>query len=34
VAVAAKILRRDISPADNERLVDDTIREMQAKAGH
>jgi F-type H+-transporting ATPase subunit b len=34
VAVATKILRRDISPADNERLVDDTIREMQAKAGH
>jgi F-type H+-transporting ATPase subunit b len=34
VAVAAKILRRDISRADNERLVDDAIREMQAKAGH
>jgi len=34
VAVAAKILRRDVSPADNERLVDDTIREMQSKAGH
>jgi F-type H+-transporting ATPase subunit b len=34
VAVASKILRRDISSADNERLVDDTIREMQAKAGH
>jgi F-type H+-transporting ATPase subunit b len=34
VAVAGKILRRDISPSDNERLVDDTIREMQAKAGH
>jgi F-type H+-transporting ATPase subunit b len=34
VAVASKILRRDISKADNERLVDDTIREMQAKAGH
>ena len=34
VAVAAKILRRDLSAADNERLVDDTIREMQAKAGH
>lgn len=34
VAVAAKILRRDISAADNERLVDDTIREMQTKAGH
>lgn len=34
VAVAAKILRRDLSPADNERLVDDTIREMQTKAGH
>ena len=34
VAVAAKILRRDISSADNERLVDDAIREMQEKAGH
>ena len=34
VAVASKILRRDISTADNDRLVDDTIREMQAKAGH
>ena len=34
VAVASKILRRDISSADNERLVDDTIREMQAKARH
>src|SRR5262245_38200353 len=32
VAVASKILRRDISKADNDRLVDDTIREMQAKA--
>src|SRR3954469_24055085 len=31
VAVASKILRRDISPADNERLIDDTIREMQSK---
>lgn len=34
VAVASKILRRDISPADNERLVDDTIREMQVKPGN
>jgi F-type H+-transporting ATPase subunit b len=34
VAVAGKILRRDISKTDNERLVDDAIREMQAKAGH
>ena len=34
VAVATKILRRDISKADNDRLVDDTIREMQSKAGH
>jgi F-type H+-transporting ATPase subunit b len=32
VAVATKILRRDISSADNERLVDDAIREMQTKA--
>src|SRR5215510_10710285 len=30
VAVASKILRRDISKADHERLVDDAIREMQA----
>ena len=34
VAVAGKILRRDISKADHERLVDDAIREMQTKAGH
>jgi F-type H+-transporting ATPase subunit b len=34
VAVATKILRRDLSKADNERLVDDAIREMQTKAGH
>ena len=34
VAVASKILRRDISPADNERLIDDTVREMQTKPGH
>jgi len=34
VAVAGKILRRDITTADHERLVDDAIREMQAKAGH
>jgi F-type H+-transporting ATPase subunit b len=34
VAIAGKILRRDISKADNERLVDETIREIQAKAGH
>src|SRR4051812_14072370 len=32
VAVAGKILRRDITKADNERLVDDAISEMQAKA--
>ena len=34
VAVATKILRRDVSKADNDRLVDDAIREMQTKAGH
>ncbi len=34
VAVASKILRRDISPADNDKLVDDAIREMQSKASH
>jgi len=34
VAVATKILRRDITRADNDRLVDDAIRDMQAKAGH
>ncbi len=32
VAVATKILRRDMSSADNDRLVDDAIREMQTKA--
>ena len=31
VAIAAKILRRDISKADNERLVDETLREMQSR---
>jgi F-type H+-transporting ATPase subunit b len=34
VAVASKILRRDVSKADNDRLVDEAIREMQAKATH
>jgi F-type H+-transporting ATPase subunit b len=34
VAVASKILRRDISAADNDKLVDDAIREMQTKARH
>jgi|SRR5436190_16410372 len=34
VAVAAKILRRDISKADNDKLVDDAILEMQTKARH
>jgi F-type H+-transporting ATPase subunit b len=34
VAVATKILRRDISAADNDKLVDDAIREMQTKARH
>jgi F-type H+-transporting ATPase subunit b len=34
VAVATKILRRDMTKADNDRLVDDAIREMQTKAGH
>jgi F-type H+-transporting ATPase subunit b len=34
VAVASKILRRDISPADNDKLVDDAIHEMQTKARH
>ena len=34
VAVAAKILRRDVSKADNDRLVDDAIRELQTKANH
>ena len=34
VAVASKILRRDISTADNDKLVDDAIREMQTKARH
>ena len=34
VAVASKILRRDVSKADNDRLVDEAIREMQTKARH
>jgi F-type H+-transporting ATPase subunit b len=34
VAVASKILRRDISKADNDKLVDDAISEMQVKARH
>ena len=34
VAVASKILRRDISKADNDKLVDDAIREMETKARH
>ena len=33
VAVASKILRRDITKADNERLVDDAIRRCRRKRG-
>jgi F-type H+-transporting ATPase subunit b len=31
VAIAAKILRRDISKEDNERLIQDTLNEMQSR---
>lgn len=31
VAIASKILRRNISKEDNERLIDDTLAEMQSK---
>jgi F-type H+-transporting ATPase subunit b len=31
VAIASKILRRDISKEDNERLIQDTLREMQSR---
>jgi F-type H+-transporting ATPase subunit b len=31
VAIAAKILRRDISKEDNERLIQDTLKEMQSR---
>jgi len=31
VAIASKILRRDISKEDNERLIHDTLKEMQSR---
>jgi F-type H+-transporting ATPase subunit b len=31
IAIAAKILRRDISKEDNERLIEDTLKEMQSR---
>jgi F-type H+-transporting ATPase subunit b len=31
VAIASKILRRSISKEDNERLIDDTLKEMQSR---
>ena len=31
VAIATKILRRDISKEDNERLIQDTLKEMQSR---
>ena len=31
VAIASKILRRDISKEDNERLIQDTLKEMQSR---
>ena|SRR3954468_5015681 len=34
VAIASKILRRDISKEDNERLIQDTLREMQSRLNH
>ena len=32
VAVASKILRRDISTADNERLIDEALRQVQQRS--
>ena len=34
VAIASKILRRDISREDNERLMQDTLKEMQSRLPH
>ena len=34
VAIASKILRRDISQEDNERLMNDTLKEMQSRLPH
>jgi F-type H+-transporting ATPase subunit b len=34
VAIASKILRRDISKEDNERLLNDTLKEMQSRLPH
>jgi F-type H+-transporting ATPase subunit b len=34
VAIASKILRRDISREDHERLIQDTLQEMQSRLPH
>jgi F-type H+-transporting ATPase subunit b len=34
VEIASKILRRSISKEDNERLIDDTLKEMQSRLPH
>jgi F-type H+-transporting ATPase subunit b len=34
VAIASKILRRDLSKEDNERLMNDTLKEMQSRLPH
>ena len=34
VAIASKILRRDISKEDNERLMNETLKEMQSRLPH
>ncbi len=34
VAIASKILRRDISKDDNERLLNETLKEMQSRLPH
>ena len=34
VAIASKILRRDISKEDNERLMQETLKEMQSRLPH
>jgi F-type H+-transporting ATPase subunit b len=34
IAIASKILRRDISREDNERLIQETLQEMQSRLPH
>jgi F-type H+-transporting ATPase subunit b len=34
VAVASKLLQRNITKDDNDRLIDDTLRKLQAERAH